>query len=73
MASTYRLVMTFKNASGNNVSYSFGYVIPNVEASSVKTLMETMIANGDIYSNPPVSIKSAKIVSTSETSLSISE
>ena len=67
MAAGTTLVLEFADANGNSVFFSYNYANSEVLASDVKNLMNTMIANGSIFKNPPVSIKSAKAVRTSET------
>ena len=73
MAAGTKIVFSFGNASGNTVNYSYNYGNASAPASDVKTAMQTMIANGVIFSNVPVSIKGAKAVVTSETEFDLSD
>ena len=61
-----RLVLNFAGTSGD-VTMSYNYADTSVSASDIKNLMNTIITNGSIFVNPPVSSKSAKFVTTSET------
>jgi len=66
-----KLTLQFKDASGSNIRYSFNYADPEVDATDVKTLMQTMITNGSIYQKPPITIVSAKTVTTTETDIAL--
>lgn len=71
MAAGVKMVLRFGTASGEkNFTYNYG----NSEASvsDVKTAMNTMIANGDIFKYPPLTIISAKSVITSEVEYDLS-
>ena len=72
MATVSKLVLGFLTDEGKKKDYSYNYADPNVEASAVKALMTGMITNGSIFSVPPISSKSAKIVTTQETSIDLS-
>lgn len=67
-----RLVLTFSANNGGDVVFSYPYADDEVEASDVQTLMQTMITNGSIFSVPPVTAKSAKLITTTETDISLS-
>ena len=73
MAAGTKIVFSFGNASGNTINYSYNYGDASTSASDVKTAMNTMITNGVIFRNVPVSIKGAKAVVTSETEFDLSE
>ena len=68
-----KLVMTFADADGANVTFSYPYAKDNATTNSVKNLANGLITNGSIFANPPISIKTAKIVITSETPYDLSE
>lgn len=72
MAAGTKMVLSFYNASGATVNYSYNYGNSEALASDIKTAMNTMITNGSIFRNVPVSIKSAKAVITSETEFDLS-
>lgn len=63
--STSKLVLKFGTLSGEK-TWSFNNVKSDLGTSSVKSLMQTMITNGSIYAAPPMTARSAKLVTTSE-------
>jgi len=67
-----RLVLEFTTSSGDK-SFSFNYADPQVTSADVKALAQAMITNGDIYETVPLTIKSAKIVTTTTTMYDLSE
>ncbi len=73
MAAGTKIVFSFGNASGNTVNYSYNYGNAEASASTIKNCMNTMIANGSIFRNVPISIKGAKAVVTSETEFDLSD
>lgn len=73
MAAGTKLVFSFGNALGNTINYSYNYGDANTATSDIKTAMNTMITNGTIFRNVPVSIKGAKAVVTTETEFDLSE
>ena len=72
MASS-RIVMVFADANGANVTFSYSYAKSNPSTSSIKNLVNGLITNGDIFVHPPVSAKSAKIVTTNANAIDLSE
>lgn len=73
MAAGTKIVFSFGNALGNTINYSYNYGNASAAASTIKNAMNTMITNGAIFKNVPVSIKGAKAVVTSETEFDLSE
>ena len=73
MASGTKIVFSFGNASGNTVNYSYNYGDDDAASADVKAAMNTMITNGAIFKNVPVSIKGAKAVITTESEFDLSE
>lgn len=67
-----KLVMTFADANGDDIIMSYGYVDAETPASEIKALVNGIVTNGSIFTRVPVSAKSAKIVSTTETPISLS-
>ena len=67
-----KLVLSFNGTDGN-VTFSYGYAKSSPSASSVKTLATRLIANGSIFNNPPVSVRSAKVVITTENSIDLED
>lgn len=72
MASISKLVMTFASAEGD-VSYSYKYADPEMTVAKVKALMSGLITNGSIFETPPLTAKSAKLVTTTEGDYDLSE
>ena len=66
-----KLVAQFKDGDSKTIQWSFNYTDPDVATSAVSTLMSTMITNGNIYANPPLSVVGAKLVTTTETILDL--
>lgn len=71
MASGTTLKMQFDTLSGTK-TWSFKYGKSTATASNIKALGSSMIANGSIYTNPPLVLRSAKMVVTTETEFDIS-
>ena len=67
MAATSKLVLEFEG-TGKTVTFSYKYADPNTTTATIKTLMTGLITNGSIFANPPLRAKSAKIVTTQESS-----
>lgn len=72
MASVCVLKTTFRKGNGDSLVFSHRYADPEVSASNVKAFMQSMVTNGDIFENVPVSISSAKKVTTEETAIDLS-
>ena len=72
MASVTKLVMNFSKENGDNLQLSYNYADSNASSSNIKTLMQSMVTNGDIFENVPTAIKSAKLVVTEETAIDLS-
>ncbi len=67
-----RLKLIFNNSVGGTTTYSYSYANPEATAQNVNALIAGMVTNGDIFANPPVSIKSASIVTTTERTIDVS-
>lgn len=67
MAEGTKLVMTFATSSGKDTQLSFKYGKPSATTAQVKTLGNTILSNAEIFEYPPTALKSAKMVTTSET------
>lgn len=70
MASGNTLKMQFDTLSGTK-TWSFKYAKAAATTANVKALGTAMISNGEIYTNPPLVLKSAKMVVTTETEYDI--
>lgn len=73
MAAGTTLEATFLKSDGAKTTFKYKYANPEASSNAVKTLMQAMITNGSIFENVPATIDSAKLVTTSETSLRVSE
>ena len=73
MAAGTRLVLEFADADGNSLFFSFPYADAHVDTASLKEAMNSFIDNGSIFIKPPVSIKSAKAVITTESEFVLSD
>ena len=73
MATGRKLELTFVNSEGKNMTLSYGYISSELEDADVKSLMTGIISNGSIFANTPVTAKSAKVVTTTEEDVDISD
>ncbi len=67
-----KLVLEFGDAQGKSIFMVYDYAADTAEADDIKELMNTIIANGDIFSDIPVTKKSAKIIAVYEYEKNIS-
>jgi len=65
MAAGTTLKMTFETSSGS-ATFSFAHAKPSTTKASVQNLGSVMISNGAIYQKQPLLLKSAKLVTTTE-------
>ena len=72
MAVQTTLRLVFAGSGGKNINFAFPYADKSTSASQVKTLMQLMIANGDIYSEAPQTPKGAEFVDRDVTEINIS-
>ena len=70
--STYKLVLKYGDSAGATITHTWPYAMSNVTASTVNSFMQTCITNGALFSKVPVTKKSAVLVETDETELTIS-
>ena len=73
MAEGTKLQLTFETNEGKTTTMTFAYAKPSAEASSVRALMNTIVTNGEIFENVPVTPKSAKTITTSENVYDLSD
>ena len=73
MAAGTMLVLEFADAGGNSLFFSFPYGNSEATSLSVKNAMNSFIDNGSIFIKPPVSIRSAKAVTTTESKFDLSD
>lgn len=65
MASGTKLQLQFETATGSK-TWTFNYAKTSAGIQNVKALGAAMIANGSIYEAPPLVLKTAKEVTTTE-------
>lgn len=58
-----KLQLKFGTASGVK-TWTFNYAKADASTASIRTLADTMIANGSIYKNPPLTKESAELITT---------
>ena len=71
MATVSKLALTFLDGDGSKITHNYNYADPDCNDAKVKALMQGIVANGEIFSNPPAAIHSAKIVTTETTSIDL--
>ena len=72
MAAGTTLVITFLDGYGTERNFSFRYAKANATASQIKQAAQAIITNGSIFTHVPVTAKSAKLVTATETTVDIS-
>ena len=72
MAAGSRLVLEFQDSHGDTIVHTFPYISQNITTTKVKSIMDAIIANGSIFSDVPIAKVSAKLVTTTESSFSLS-
>lgn len=71
MAAGTQLKMQFDTLSGTK-TWTYNYAKTSATANQVKALGAAMITNGEIYNTPPLVLKSAKLVTTTESEFDLS-
>ena len=72
--STTKLVMEFTDAEGINRTFNYNYIEPTAATTTrVKNLMNAMITNGSIFTHVPMAKVAAKLVTTTDESINITE
>jgi len=59
---TRNLRLVFGGYSGGRVSFNFPFANTGASSAQVKSLMQEIVTNGDIYANVPHSLTSAEFV-----------
>ena len=68
-----KLVLTFANASSEEVKFTYSYADKDASRTSVRQLVNGLIANGSIFASVPTASKSAKMITTTETEFDLSD
>ena len=66
------LRLVFKGAGDRSVSFNYPNANDSASATQVRSLMQIMIANGEIFSEAPLAIESATFVTTTSVSVDVS-
>lgn len=66
-----RLKIVFDAQSGT-VTHNYSYVNPEASAANIRALANGIVTNNSIYAKPPLSVKSATIITTTETPIALS-
>jgi hypothetical protein len=72
MATETTLRLVFDGNSGKKVTFAYPCAKSGASAVQVKTLMQVMVANGDIFSEVPRYLSGAEFVSREVTAVDIS-
>lgn len=72
MASSSKLVITCETAAGDK-NFSYNYSNPEVSSARVVALGNGLVTNASIFKHSPLVFKAAKVVTTTETDIDISE
>lgn len=72
MAAGVKLQLKFGTMAGEKV-WNFSRAKQNVTTAQVKALMTSMISNGAIYQEPPLTMRSAKVIVTTEDEFDLSD
>ena len=65
------LRLAFTGAGGKKVSFNFPFANSSAAAIQVKTLMQVIVANGDIFSEIPTALDSASFVTNTVTPVNL--
>ena len=72
MSSGTKIVFTALDGEGKSRSFSYRYADEEVSSSDVRTAAAAILTNGSIFTYVPVSMKSAKTVTTTEVEYDLS-
>lgn len=71
---TNKLVLGFAKANGDPIKQTYNYAKDSstISTANVKSLMDGIIANGDIFENVPATKQYARVITTETTELDLS-
>lgn len=72
MAEGSKLVLTFNTSEEKTATYTFNYAKPSATTAQVRALAQAMVTNTGTLANTLTSVKSAKIVTTTESTYDLS-
>lgn len=64
-----KLRMVYVDNGGTTTTHTYSYANPEATTTAVAALSAATITNGNIFQRVPVSLKSATIITTTETDL----
>lgn len=73
MAAGIKLVIQYETSNGNTTTHTWNYAKSTATAANVQTLVTTTIAKKTIFASQPTAVKSAKLVTTTETPYNLQE
>ena len=72
MQESTKLQFNFAKENGNSMSLSINNARQDASNANIKALGEAIVANGAIYENVPVSLRSAQIITTTTSDVDLS-
>ena len=66
------LKLVFVGSANKKVAFTYPDAYSAATATQVKTLMQNMVANGDIFAEVPVALESATFVTTTSVPVNLS-
>lgn len=73
MAEGTKLRLTFVDTDASTMSLNYNYADSSVSTSDVRVLMNAMIDNNDIFERKPAVIKNAMVITTTETTIPVTD
>ena len=71
MATTTKLALTFNIGSNKTSVINYNYAKPSVTEAQVQALASGIVTNGSIFKKVPLSVKSAKLITTDTTEFDV--
>lgn len=67
-----RLVLEFYDSNRGTITMTYNHADEDVTTANVRALVNAIITNGSIFQSVPVSVKSAKLVVSTESEFQLS-
>ena len=71
MSTTTKLALTFNIGNNKTSVMNYNYAKPTVTEAQVQALATGLVTNGSIFKKVPLSVKSAKLVTTETTEFNV--
>jgi hypothetical protein len=65
------LKLVFVGSAGKKLTFSYPFAKTSAPAAQIKTLMQIMVSNGDIFSEAPLTLDTASFVTNTVTPVNI--